>query len=95
MRPLVGPPCFSSPVLDLDPATDGLQADCAAWYRYHDQGKAFEELLPVCRDDASRPCYRLYTDPQACPTGETVELRHRRGFDFATGARAVLECVIQ
>jgi len=93
LRPLAGPPCFSAPLLDLDPAADGLQAECAAWYRYHDDGAAFEELLPVCRDGASAPCYRLYTDPQACPTGEAVELRHRRGLGFATGARAILECV--
>jgi hypothetical protein len=86
-------PCFGEPVLDVDPAADGLQADCAAWYSYRDRGAPVERLIPACRGDAPGPCWQLRRDPQLC-AGELVEFRdHPRGFDGESGARAIIECV--
>jgi hypothetical protein len=94
IRTLAGPPCLGEPVLDVDPVTEGLQPDCASWYRYQDHGETVEEIIPACRGDEPGPCWRLYRDPQYCPfDAETVEFRHRLGFDASTRAVAILECV--
>jgi hypothetical protein len=89
-------PCFGDPPLDLDPATDGLQADCAAWYSYVDHDLPVEEILPPCRGDELGPCWWFRHEPAWCPPdGRIFELREprRRGFIPGTRARAIIECV--
>jgi len=89
----VGLPCFGGPLLDVDPAADGLQVDCAAWYSYQDRGAPFEPRIPACRGDAPGPCWQLHRDPQLCP-GELVEFRdHPRGLGAESEAYATIECV--
>jgi len=99
LRPLtpflsLGLPCFSGPLLDVDPLADGLQADCAAWYSYLDRGAPVEQRIPPCRGDAPGPCWQLRREPPELCTGEVVDLRDNpRGFDGAAEARAIIECV--
>lgn len=96
-KTLLGPPCFGSPVLDVDPVTAGLQPDCASWYSYLDRGERVEETIPACRGDEPGPCWQLRQDPPRCiGGGEVVVFRdQRQTFDETTEARAIIECVIR
>ena len=62
-----GDPCFESLVVDQDPATDGLQADCAVSdVRVFPDGSEKEvALIPQCGTGAV-PCWRIEVDATQC-----------------------------
>jgi hypothetical protein len=94
LKSTVGLPCFYEPLLDVDPATDGLQVDCAAWYTYRDGDALVEELLPYCAGDAPGPCWHIVQSQQFCPgAGQQVQFRDERLFGVDTEARVTIECV--
>jgi hypothetical protein len=86
-----GPPCFGVSLLDVDPVADGLQVECAAWYRYEADGELVEEPIPECLADEPGPCWQIRRDP-SCIEGEVVDFRHRL-FPSGAGALAIIECV--
>jgi hypothetical protein len=87
-------PCFSVPVLDVDPAADGLQVDCASWYSYRDRDTSVEEHIPACRGDAPGPCWQVRPDPVNClGEGELADFRDQRRFAHNSNALAIIECV--
>ena len=53
----IDPPCIRS-VLDVDPVTPGLQADCTFEDTVTRDGKETTKVLPAC-DTAMPPCWRL------------------------------------
>jgi hypothetical protein len=88
-------PCFDGGLLDTDPAADGLQAECVAWYSYLDEGNPVEDLIPPCVGDARGPCWELEQEPEPwlC-MGPIAKIRdERRTFDETTEARMIMECV--
>ncbi len=94
LKHVLGAPCISAPLLDVDPVADGLQPECVAWYSYLLDGERTEELVPACRADEPGPCYRIHDDPMSCIMGKGVELREpTRRFGAGSEALAILECV--
>jgi hypothetical protein len=89
----LGAPCFSVPLLDVDPAADGLQADCASWYSYGDGGALVEELVPACRGDAPGPCWQIRHEPQLCLDRELFDFRDPPRFGAGFEAEVIIECV--
>jgi hypothetical protein len=87
-------PCFGTPLFDTDPVAEGLQPDCASWYRLDVDGELTEEILPACRAGGPAPCYRLVTDPINCIDGSQAFriVDGRKTFGLG-GAVAVAECV--
>lgn len=86
-------PCFDGELLDTDPAADGLQAECVAWYSYRDEGNPVEDLIPACAGDARGPCWELQRKPALC-SGPIANIRdQRQTFDESTEARMIMECV--
>jgi hypothetical protein len=87
-------PCFSAPLLDTDPAAEGLQPQCAAWYSYRDGDAHIEEIVPPCRGDAPGSCWQIRHDPRICTSwGELLELRGpRRAFGEGSHPRSIVEC---
>jgi hypothetical protein len=71
-RPLVrlSLPCLPTGLHDVDPATPGLQPDCAVVEMV---GQDRRPLL-ACRDGQPRPCYRIRDGVPSCPSGVTIEL---------------------
>ena len=63
----IGERCFQSEVLDLDPTTEGLQADCTVSdYRQLPDGTEKEiDLIPNCSFNVI-PCWRIEVDPTEC-----------------------------
>ncbi len=92
----LGVPCLGARPLDVDPARDGLQASCAAWYSYGHRGELVQENIPACRGDELVPCWQLADDLLRCPdTGLAIDLRDRRRGNFEPGAdpRVIFECL--
>jgi hypothetical protein len=93
---ILGYPCFDVPLLDVDPITDGLQAECASWYSYRDNdGLPAEAVIPACRGDAPGSCWRITRDPVSCFQADSlaVEIRDPRPFGQGSDALAIIECV--
>ncbi|HSD91254.1 MAG TPA: vWA domain-containing protein [Kofleriaceae bacterium] len=61
-----GDPCFENQVIDLDPATPGLQADCTVTDVQVNGGNETElGVLPSCTT-GTIPCWRIEDDAQQC-----------------------------
>lgn len=88
-------PCFGRALLDTDPATAGLQPDCAAWYSYLLDGEPTEEILPACSGTTAGSCFQIAADPMSCFEGPTVQFPGPRRFGAGSEARAFVECVTQ
>jgi hypothetical protein len=89
-----GAPCLDPPPLDVDPATDGLQVDCAAWYRYSLDGALTEKLIPACVADEPGPCWRIIDNsPNCIPPTKWVDFRNQRRFGPDADALVIMECV--
>jgi hypothetical protein len=89
-------PCFNAQLLDVDPVTDGLQAECASWYSYRDDdGVPTEEIIPACRGDAPGSCWKITRDPVSCFEWDSnmIEYRHQRRFGLDADALAIIECL--
>jgi hypothetical protein len=70
---VVGNPCFQSPLVDAEPATPGLQAECAVTID-HQLGGALR-TLPQCDADGSNPpCWRIEASAECSSpaTGDAV-----------------------
>ncbi|HWO24759.1 MAG TPA: hypothetical protein VNO30_38725 [Kofleriaceae bacterium] len=92
----LGVACFDAPLVDVDPSTAGLQAECASWYRYHgNDGVLTEDVIPACRGDAPGPCWKLTPDPANCfeADGSRVDFRDPRSFGLGADPLAIIECV--
>jgi hypothetical protein len=93
LKTTLGAPCLNPSPLDVDPATAGVQPDCAAWYGYRLDGALVEERIPPCVADQPGPCWRLSHDEVSCPSGELVDFRDQRLFGLFDEAHLVMECV--
>lgn len=96
LKVTLGGLCTHVPLLDTDPAAEGLQAECAAWYSYLDNdGVPSESLIPDCRDDASGPCWHIGPSPQNCSgVGDhAIEVRNPRRYGSKADSRFHMECV--
>lgn len=84
--------------LDLDRATDGMQANCTASDVVRDRATnrtIYERLLPACTG-ANRPCWRLAHEPAICSSsvGSAYSLRIDR-IDFPpSGSSVVGQCEV-
>lgn len=58
-----GDPCFESKVIDYDPNTDGIQADCTVTDMRGDKEIA---VIPSCAFAGRIPCWRVEVDEQKC-----------------------------
>jgi hypothetical protein len=59
--------CFENPVADLDPDTDGLQADCTVTDVRRLPGNAEQELAVIPQCGTGRiPCWKIEQDPEKC-----------------------------
>jgi hypothetical protein len=67
-----GDPCWKGEITDLDPATDGLQAECTVTdVRVFPDGSTQEvDLIPSCGSDQI-PCWRLERDDISCHYTDT------------------------
>jgi hypothetical protein len=88
----IEPPCVSG-VRDVDPATPGLQADCAVedWTTGLD-GVEHEASLPSC-DGAAPPCWHLDGDPLNCGGGWAFVVDRGPGFCAQTSTRTRITCL--
>lgn len=70
-----GDPCFEGELADLDPTTDGLQAECVVSdYRELPDGTTQEVTpIPACDGSATLPCWRIEHDPNACHYTDTMQ----------------------
>ncbi len=95
IKMVLGAACFDTPLLDVDPVADGLQAECVAWYAYNNNdGVHSEDLIPACQGDAPGPCWKVGLDPRICPdAGLTYEVRDPRRYGPGAGLRFIMECV--
>jgi len=73
--------CIVGPVADLDPATDGVQPDCAVTEIRDPLGERIEQVLPACDDpvdpqsSSNLPCWRVIENLDKCTdTAQHLEI---------------------
>jgi hypothetical protein len=73
LKESIGNPCITGDILDLDPATPELEAECSVSYIFNfGKANAMEQILPECDGAISnKPCWHLIKDPTACPCVNT------------------------
>src|SRR5262249_35832337 len=60
IKAVVGSPCITAPLMDMDPKAAGVQADCVIADRVINQyGTANETPMPLCAAGAGKPCWSL------------------------------------
>jgi hypothetical protein len=80
LKTVIGDPCITGQLADVDPMTPGPQYDCAV-SRVSRRGTASEEteVLPHCSPDSAAatntPCWRIATDTQLCAGRDHLVLR--------------------
>lgn len=92
-----GGACVDAPLLDVDPARDGVQAECSAAYWFPDGA---QRVIPSCGrgegvDLVDRaPCWSIQDDTTQCP------IRQRQRFavtpsteELPLGTRVIADCV--
>lgn len=63
LRRSFGDPCFETKVVDFDPTTDGIQADCTVTDMRGDDELA---VIPSCASADRIPCWRIEIDEEHC-----------------------------
>ena len=65
IRTTVGPPCVDAPLVDIDPMTIGVQADCSVMERRpRGNGQYDEAVVPRCSANSSGVCWNLMPNTQ-------------------------------
>jgi hypothetical protein len=67
VKGVVGDPCLSRPLMDVDGKTPGVQAECVVADRVPGP-RPKDTALPQCAPGAPKPCWSLIADANACRT---------------------------
>lgn len=88
-----GDPCFESKVVDFDPNTDGIQADCTVTDMQGDKELA---VIPSCSFNRI-PCWRIEVDTDHCGYTASHEklVIDRGGVVPPVGVHAKVNCVTE
>jgi hypothetical protein len=92
IRVTVGDPCVPSPLVDINPATPAMDADCNVVERRPLGNNRFEEVvLQQCKAGDTNPCWAV--SPQgSCAGGYSVDI-DRRGHVPPEGTRQSIRCL--
>jgi hypothetical protein len=87
----IGSPCVTQPLADVDPGTPGVQVDCIV----EDLVGANATLIQECDAIETPTCWKLESDPAACPSAPGLRLEVVRSGtpDPATVTR--MRCIVQ
>jgi hypothetical protein len=77
----LGPLCIEGKLLDADPATPGVQPDCAfVDHTFNDQGVRIDVPLPACAPNGNTiPCWTFASSSTQCAAGKQVDFRRPPG----------------
>jgi hypothetical protein len=77
----IGPPCIEGKLFDADPATPGVQPDCAfVDHTFSDQGVLIDTPLPACAQNGNAPpCWTLEASGTQCGAGQQVQFHRPAG----------------
>ncbi|MGE0550564.1 MAG: hypothetical protein AB7O24_03160 [Kofleriaceae bacterium] len=80
LKTVIGDPCISGNLADVDPNTDGPQYDCSVSdISNYGKDNAVETVLPPCNGTIDNiPCWRIITDPE-CMSDTNFALKVERG----------------
>ena len=91
LKHVLGIPCWSAPLADLDPVAPGLQAECTG--QLHTASE--EVAMKACAPGLTTPCYRIIEAEQTCvETALSTSLEHVEGYR-ASNAYATIECLVE
>ncbi|MBA3539357.1 MAG: VWA domain-containing protein [Deltaproteobacteria bacterium] len=94
LKAVIGDPCITGNLADVDPTKDGDQYDCSVSF-VQDQGKPTqkETVIPACNDARSnKPCWYLEMDPE-CTEGEHVKLKVEGQESAPPNTHIIANCV--
>jgi len=89
VKTTLGVACFDEPLVDRDPETPDLQAECASWLEFAGD----QRVLTECTDGDARTCWRFTEDP-SCPL-DALRLDFDNYLPSIEPTLAVIECVAQ
>jgi hypothetical protein len=99
-RQIIGDPlaCVQGRLYDVDPAREGLQADCAVYQSArNDAGEVREDVIPACEaNGGTPPCWQLTRNEAQCATApQQMQLEVERGGAPApANTRVDLACAV-
>jgi hypothetical protein len=102
LKEVIGDPCITGQLVDVDPTTDGGQYECqVSDIEYWQTPDEKEVPVAACDNDAdpasssALPCWHVISDPQHCLVGSHLELKIERAIPPPTGTHVVAYCVSQ
>ncbi|HEY5935329.1 MAG TPA: hypothetical protein VIU61_11855 [Kofleriaceae bacterium] len=97
LKTVIGDPCITGNLADVDPDQAGDQYDCSASYvQNYGKPNQTETVLPYCNDALSnKPCFHLISDPVKCPTNSNLILKVEENMTAPTGTHLIANCVTE
>ena len=93
IRVTVGDPCVTAQLVDINPATTAVEADCSVTEKRPIGNNRFEEVvLPQCKGGETTPCWALSPQPSCTISGYQLEI-DRKGSTAIEGTRQSIRCL--
>jgi hypothetical protein len=93
IRVTVGDPCVTAPLIDINPATPALEADCSVTERKPLANNRFDEtVVPQCKGGETTPCWNLTASQSCSASGYQIDI-DRKGTILPEGTRQTIRCL--
>ncbi len=93
IRVTVGDPCISAPLVDINPATPALEADCTVTESRPIANNRFEDhVIPQCKGGENSPCWVVSPQASCSASGYSLDI-DRKNSPAVEGTRQSIRCL--